>query len=66
MYYTTTKMVLNLSCIYIKEAKDIPIKLPFIAGNVNIETKGKDYSDIWIYCSGWANEKTWYRFNLKE
>ena len=65
MYYTTTKNGVESKLYLYKRGKDIPIKLPFIAGNVNIETKGKDYSDIWIYCSGWANEKTRYRFNLK-
>ena len=65
MYYTTTKNGVESKLYLYKRGKDIPIKLPFIAGNVNIETKSKDYSDIWIYCSGWANEKTRYRFNLK-
>ncbi|MCT3699882.1 prolyl oligopeptidase family serine peptidase [Elizabethkingia anophelis] len=66
MYYTTTKNGIEAKLYLYQKGKDIPIKLPFIAGNVTIEAKGKDYSDIWIYCSGWANEKTRYRYNLKK
>jgi prolyl oligopeptidase len=64
VYYTTTKNGVEAKFYLYKNGKDIPIKLPFVAGDITIETKGKEYSDVWIYCSGWANEQRRYKYNL--
>ncbi|MBK1895387.1 prolyl oligopeptidase family serine peptidase [Chryseobacterium paridis] len=65
MYYTTTINGVDARLYLYRNGKDIPIQLPFVAGSVSIETKGKDYSDIWIYCSGWANETRRLKYDLK-
>ncbi|MBT2620978.1 prolyl oligopeptidase family serine peptidase [Chryseobacterium sp. ISL-6] len=65
MYYTTTKNGVDARFYLYRNGKDIPIKLPFVAGSVSIEIKGKEYSDVWIYCSGWANETRRLKYDLK-
>lgn len=65
MYYTTTKNGVDAKFYLYRNGKDIPIQLPFVSGSVSIETKGKDYSEVWIYCSGWANETRRLKYDLK-
>lgn len=65
IYYTTTINGIDTRFYLIRNGKNIPIKLPSVSGNVEIQTKGKDHSDIWVYCSGWSNETRRYRYNLK-
>ncbi|AYN00926.1 prolyl oligopeptidase family serine peptidase [Chryseobacterium sp. 3008163] len=65
MYYTTTKNGVDSRFYLYKNGKDTPIKLPFVAGSVEIQTKGKDYPHVWVYCSGWANETRRYKYNIK-
>jgi prolyl oligopeptidase len=40
--------------------------LPYASGNADLQSKGKDFSDIWVSCSGWANEEQRFRYTLKE
>ncbi|RNA61961.1 prolyl oligopeptidase [Chryseobacterium nematophagum] len=65
IYYSTTKNGVDARLYLYRNGRDIPIKLPFIAGNISIQTKGKNYSDVWIYCSGWANETQRFKYDLK-
>lgn len=65
VYYTTTKNGVDARFYLYRNGKDIPIPLPFVVGSISIETKGKDYSDVWIYCSGWANETRRLKYDLK-
>ncbi|SHG59752.1 prolyl oligopeptidase family serine peptidase [Chryseobacterium vrystaatense] len=66
IYYTTTKNGVEAKLYLYKDGKEIPIELPYTSGNVDLQSKGKDFSDIWISCSGWANEDQRFRYTLKE
>lgn len=65
IYYTTTKNGVEAKLYLYKGGRDTPIKLPFPSGNINLQAKGKDFSDIWISCSGWANEEQRFKYDLK-
>lgn len=65
IYYTTTKNGVEAKLYLYKEGKDILIKLPYASGNINLQAKGKDFPDIWITCSGWANQEQRFRYELK-
>ena len=65
IYYTTTKNGIEAKLYIYKEGKSTPIKLPFPSGNINLQSKGKDFSDIWVSCSGWANEEQRFKYDLK-
>lgn len=56
IYYTTTRNGVEAKLYLYKEGKNMPIKLPFSSGNINLESKGEKFSDIWITCSGWGND----------
>lgn len=64
IYYTTSKNGVEAKLYLYKNKKEIPIKLPFISGNVNLQSKGQNFSDIWVNCSGWANEEQRFRYDL--
>ncbi|CAA7194141.1 prolyl oligopeptidase family serine peptidase [Chryseobacterium potabilaquae] len=64
IYYTTSKNGVEAKLYLYKNKKETYIKLPFIAGNINLQSKGKNFSDIWVNCSGWANEEQRFRYNL--
>ncbi|MBB6372574.1 prolyl oligopeptidase family serine peptidase [Chryseobacterium shigense] len=65
IYYTTTKNGIEAKLYLYKDGKDIPIHLPYISGSIDLQSKGKDYSDIWVTCSGWANDEQRFRYNQK-
>lgn len=65
IYYTTTKNGVEAKLYLYTEGKSIPIKLPFPSGNINLQAKGKDFSEIWINCSGWANEEQRFKYDPK-
>jgi len=65
VYYTATKNGVDARFYLYSKGKDIPIPLPFVSGSVSIQTKGKDYSEVWITCSGWANEPRRFRYDIK-
>lgn len=65
IYYTTTKNGVEAKLYLYKDGKDISIKLPYPSGTINLQAKGKDFSDIWINCSGWANQEQRFRYDLK-
>ncbi|NML68332.1 prolyl oligopeptidase family serine peptidase [Chryseobacterium sp. RP-3-3] len=65
IYYTTTKNGVEAKLYLYKDGKNIPIKLPYPSGNINLQAKGKDFSDIWVSCSGWANEEQHFKYDLK-
>ncbi|GEN78220.1 prolyl oligopeptidase [Chryseobacterium hagamense] len=64
IYYNTTKNGVEAKLYLYKNSKENPIKLPFTSGNVDLISKGKNSSDIWIKCSGWANVEQRYRYIL--
>ncbi len=64
IYYATTKNGVEAKFYLFKDGKEIPINLPYISGNISLQSKGKDFSDIWINCSGWANEDQRFKYNL--
>lgn len=66
IYYTTIKNGVEAKLYLYKNGKDISIKLPYPSGNINLQAKGKDFPDIWISCSGWANEEQRFRYDLKK
>ena len=66
VYYTRTKNGVEAKLYLYKDGKEVNIKTPFVSGNISLEAKGKDYSDIWITCSGWANDEQRFKYNLKK
>lgn len=65
IYYTTTKNGVEAKLYLLNKGKDIEIKLPYSSGNIVLQSKGQDYSDIWVVCSGWANDNQRFRYHLK-
>ncbi|WP_326984188.1 prolyl oligopeptidase family serine peptidase [Chryseobacterium sp. MYb264] len=66
IYYTTTKNGVEAKLYLYKDGKDNVIKLPFPSGNIELQSKGKNYSDIWITCSGWANDEQRFKYDVKK
>ncbi|UPQ74661.1 prolyl oligopeptidase family serine peptidase [Chryseobacterium nepalense] len=65
IYFTTTKNGVEAKLYLYKNGKEIPIKLPYVSGDIVLSSKGKDFSDIWVSCSGWANDEQRFKYNLK-
>lgn len=66
IYYTTTKNGVEAKLYLYKDGKDNVIQLPFPSGNINLQSKGENYSDIWITCSGWANDEQRFKYDVKK
>lgn len=64
IYFTTIKNGVEAKLYQKKDGKEISIKLPNASGSINLQTRGKDFSDLWITCSGWLNEEQRFRYNL--
>ncbi|WP_353149494.1 prolyl oligopeptidase family serine peptidase [Chryseobacterium sp.] len=65
IYYTTTKNGVEAKLYLYKDGQDRSIKLPYPSGNIDLKCKGENYSDIWITCSGWANDEQRFKYDLK-
>ncbi len=65
IYYTTTKNGVEAKLYLYKDGKDQQIQIPFPSGNIRLESKGGEFSDIWITCSGWANDEQRFRYDVK-
>ena len=65
IYYTTTKNGVEAKLYLYKDGKDILIKSPYPSGDIRLESKGENYSDFWITCSGWANDEQRFRYDVK-
>ncbi|KPH11201.1 prolyl oligopeptidase family serine peptidase [Chryseobacterium sp. ERMR1:04] len=65
IYYVTNKNGVEARLYLYKDGKDIPITLPYPSGNIDLQTKGDNNSDIWITCSGWANEEQRFKYDVK-
>lgn len=65
IYYTTTKNGVEAKLYLYKDGKDFSIRLPYSSGNIDLQCKGENYSDIWITCSGWANDEQRFKYDLK-
>ncbi|SDQ29261.1 prolyl oligopeptidase [Chryseobacterium soldanellicola] len=65
IYYTTTKNGVEAKFYLYKDGKDNHIQLPYPSGNIDLESKGENFSDIWITCSGWANDEQRFRYDVK-
>lgn len=66
IYYTTTKNGVEAKLYFYRKGQQKLIKLPYVSGNINLQAKGRKFSDIWISCSGWANDEQRYRYELKD
>ncbi|GEN69876.1 prolyl oligopeptidase family serine peptidase [Chryseobacterium rhizosphaerae] len=64
IYYVTTKNGVEAKLYVYQNGKETPIKLPYVSGRIDLQSKGKAYSDIWITCSGWANDEQRFRYDL--
>ncbi|HCA06841.1 prolyl oligopeptidase family serine peptidase [Chryseobacterium sp.] len=64
IYYTATKNGVEAKLYVYRDGKETSIKLPYASGSISLQSKGKNSSDIWINCSGWANENQRFRYNL--
>lgn len=65
IYYTTTKNGVEAKLYLYKDGKDNLIQLPYLSGNIDLESKGENFSDIWVTCSGWANDEQRFRYEVK-
>ncbi|MDR6545832.1 prolyl oligopeptidase [Chryseobacterium rhizosphaerae] len=65
IYYTTTKNGVEAKLYLYKDGKDTTITLPYSSGNIDLQSKGEDFPDVWITCSGWANDEQRFRYNIK-
>ncbi|CAA7393492.1 prolyl oligopeptidase family serine peptidase [Chryseobacterium fistulae] len=65
IYYTTTKNGVEAKLYLYKEGKEFSIQLPYPSGNIDLESKGKNHSDFWIICSGWANDGQRFKYDVK-
>jgi prolyl oligopeptidase len=63
IYYTTTKNGIEAKLYLYKDGKEIPIKLPYVSGDINLQSKGIEFSDIWVSCSGWAKFDSYIRLS---
>ncbi|WP_106918193.1 prolyl oligopeptidase family serine peptidase [Chryseobacterium aurantiacum] len=66
IYFTTTKNGVDAKLYLYKDGKEMPISLPYVSGNISLQSKGKNFSDLWITCSGWLNEGQRFKYNVKE
>ncbi|AZA82027.1 prolyl oligopeptidase [Chryseobacterium lactis] len=64
IYYTTIKNGVEAKLYLYKDGKDTPIKLPYPSGSISLQAKGKEFSDLWVSCSGWANEEQRFKYEL--
>ncbi|MCT4216027.1 prolyl oligopeptidase family serine peptidase [Elizabethkingia anophelis] len=65
IYYTTTKNGIEAKLYLYSKGKETLIKLPYTSGNITLRSKGKDFSEIWVTCSGWANPEQRFKYDLK-
>ncbi|MCY0968897.1 prolyl oligopeptidase family serine peptidase [Chryseobacterium wangxinyae] len=65
IYYTTNTNGVEAKLYLYKDGKNILIKLPYVSGNIDLQSKGKNFSDIWVSCSGWANDVQRFRYSLQ-
>lgn len=65
IYYSTSKNGVEAKLYLYKNGKSIPIKLPYTSGSVELQSKGVNFSDLWVSCSGWANDEQRFRYDLK-
>ena len=66
VYFTRTKNGVEAKLYLYRNGKEINIKTPYVSGNIDLQTKGRDFSELWVICSGWANEERRYKYNLDE
>lgn len=64
IYFTTVRNGVEAKLYLKKGDEEIPIKLPYASGNINLQSKGKDFSDLWVTCSGWINQERRFKYNL--
>lgn len=65
IYYTTTKNGVEAKLYLYKNGQNHSIELPYPSGDINLRGKGENHSDIWITCSGWANDEQRFKYDLK-
>lgn len=65
IYYSTMKNGVEAKLYLYANGKDIQIKLPYASGSLTLQAKGENSSDIWISCSGWANDEQRFKYDNK-
>lgn len=65
IYYSTSKNGVEAKLYVYKNGKSVPVKLPYTSGSVDLQSKGVNYPDLWITCSGWANDEQRFKYDLK-
>ncbi|MBV8326377.1 prolyl oligopeptidase family serine peptidase [Chryseobacterium sp.] len=63
IYFTTTKNGVEGKLYSLSNGKETAIALPFVSGNVSLQSRGMKFSDLWVTCSGWTNEDQRFRYN---
>jgi prolyl oligopeptidase len=46
-----------------KAKKAEEIELPFVAGSIELKTRGYGFNDVWVEISGWIKDKQRFRYN---
>lgn len=64
IYYVTARNGVEAKLYLYQNGKDIPIKLPYVSGSIDLQSKGTNFSDVWINCSGWANDEQRFKYDL--
>lgn len=65
IYYATSKNGVEAKLYLYKNGNSIPIKLPYTSGSVDLHSKGENFPNLWITCSGWANDEQRFKYDLK-
>lgn len=65
IYYTTTKNGVEAKLYSYKNGKDESIKLPYPSGTLNLQSNSGGSANLWITCSGWANEEQRFLYDSK-
>lgn len=65
LYYTTIINGIQAKLYFQKfNGEEKQLLLPYNSGSINLFSRGIDYSDVWVTCSGWTSEERRFRYNL--
>ncbi|WP_312994178.1 prolyl oligopeptidase family serine peptidase [Chryseobacterium flavum] len=65
IFFTTAKNGVEAKLYSFIDGKETAIALPFPSGNVDVQSRGINFSDLWITCSGWMNEEQRFRYDVR-
>ncbi len=63
LYYTTIKNGIESKIYFVKNGIEKELELSYVSGSIDLQSKSRYYSDIWINCSGWTSEEKRFKYN---